>query len=143
MALPRLADEKADRIRGASPEITNAQLAAELGVSERSVTRYRKAARKDREEAAREVVARHVEENIPDALADLTDLRRMARSAFEASGDSKDGKLWLDAIKTTLDHVKPDDSAIDAEIERTLAELGHGRKAEAPGAAAGASYVAN
>ncbi|MGV3724599.1 MAG: hypothetical protein ACO1SX_27195 [Actinomycetota bacterium] len=139
MAKPRLPQETIEAIKGAPSTETHEALAERLEVSIAVVRKYRREARHDRQEVAREVVARHVEENIPDALADLTALRQKARTAYENTGDSRDGKLWLDAIKTTLDHVKPDDSALDDAIEAELARVADAGQSPAVAAAPRAS----
>lgn len=146
MALrPQTSLEKQERIKSAPQGVTNGQLAEELELSERTVIRYRMEARRERQEIAREVVARHVEENVGDALADLHDLRKLARQKYETAGDSRDGNLWLSAIKTTLEHVKPDDADLDAAITADLEKLDAARQRTAAAAGAGraAASLAN
>lgn len=132
MAREKTSDDVIEQIKAAPRTESHEAVAKRLGVSVPTVRKYRKAAREERQEVAREILARHVEENIPDALQDLTDLRRQARNTYEESGDHRDGTLWLHAIKTTLDHVKPDDGELDREIERELAKLADCGEAEAP-----------
>lgn len=136
MARPKLAPDVIDAILAAPTSEPPDAVAARLGVSASVVKKYRRDARQERQEVARTILARHVEENIPDALADLTALRQKARTAYETGGDCRDGNLWLAAIKTTLEHVKPDDSELDAAIERELAELADRGEAAPPDAAA-------
>lgn len=131
--------EFAERIQAAAPGVTDTALARELGIHRNTVRRYRQRARQERQELARDLLAQHVEANIPDALADLTALRRQARDRYEKEGDCRDGQLWLSAIKTTLEHVRPDDRDLDAAIEDELALLAAGGQgAAAPTAPRGA-----
>jgi hypothetical protein len=123
MPRPQLAPELIEAIKGAPGSEPAEAVAKRVGASVQSVKKYRREARQERQEIARSVVARHVEENIPDALKDLTDLRQLARTTYEGTSDCRDGQLWLSAIKTTLEYVTPDDAALDAEIERELAQL--------------------
>jgi transcriptional regulator with XRE-family HTH domain len=144
MRKPKLPQETIEAIKGAPASETQEAVAERLGVSVPTVKKYRREGRQERQEIAREVVARHVEENIPDALKDLTDLRRLARGTYEVSADPRDGALWLNAIKTTLEHVTPDDAALDAEIERELAALadeGEGAPSGPPARQANGSTV--
>lgn len=133
MNKPTLDQILIEKIQGASSSVSDTKLGEELRIHRNTVRKYRRQARQERQEAAREIISRHVEANIPDALEDLTKLRQLAQAAYEAKGDSRDGSLWLAAIKTTLEHVRPDDSALDAAIEAELA----GVDAEGQGAAAG------
>src|SRR4051794_12631970 len=109
MGRSRLNPDQIEAIRGdlATPA---PELARKFGISERQIRNYRRQSREERQELARAVVARHVEEHVPDALADLTTLRTKARAKYETTGDSRDGKLWLETIKVTLDKVTPDDA---------------------------------
>jgi DNA-binding transcriptional regulator LsrR (DeoR family) len=118
-----ITEELIEKIEAAGPQITDAQLARDLGIHRNTVRKYRKEARAERQEVAREILAQHVEANIPDALKDLTDLRKIVREKFEATKDPKDGNLWLAAIKTTLEHVAPDDADLDRAIDAELARL--------------------
>jgi hypothetical protein len=112
-----------------------------LGIHRNTVRKYRKQARQERQEIAREILAQHVQENIPDALKDLTDLRQTVREKYEANGDTRDGQLWLAAIKTTLEYVRPDDTELDAAIDAELERLADGRQEESS-APAPAAFVA-
>jgi predicted transcriptional regulator len=123
MPSPEVPAEIAERIRTAPAGTTDTTLARELGIHRNTVRKYRKVGRQEREEIAREVLARHVEENIPDALADLTEIRRLAREVYERTQDPRQGNLWLSAVKTTLEHVSPDAAALDAAIDAELAAL--------------------
>jgi len=138
MPRPRLDPEIAEAIKGAPYSEPSESVARRLGVSERTVQNYRREARGERQEAARGVIAQHVQETVPDALGDLNRLRRLAAQQYEKFCDAKDGALWLNAIKTTLEHVSPDDSAIDAGIEQELARLAGAGQAADAGAIAGA-----
>lgn len=123
MARPTLAPELVEQIQSAPIRESPESIAARLGVAVGSVKKYRRAGREQRQEAAREIVARHVEENVPDALADLTEIRRLAREVYERTQDPRQGNLWLSAVKTTLEHVSPDAAALDAAIDAELAAL--------------------
>lgn len=104
---PRCSPELIEQMRSAPLTESSANLAKRLGLAESTVYRYRRQARLERQEAAREILIEHVRENVPDALQDLTDLRHLARNKYQETGDARDGTLWLNAIKTTVDHVKP------------------------------------
>jgi hypothetical protein len=132
MALPELADDLIERIKGAAPGVSDTALGRELGIHRITVWKYRRLAKQERQEIAREVIAQHVEANIPDALADLADLRLTAKQAYKSSGDARDGSLWLNAIKTTLEYVTPDDATLDAAIEQELGLAQAADEAEAP-----------
>lgn len=142
MPKPQTAPDVIDQIKAASFSESHESLSERLGLSVSTVRKYRRELRRDRQDAARSVIAEHVERNIPDALQDLTDLRLKARDTYEGTGDSKDGQLWLAAIKTTLEHVRPDDAALDATIENELAGLAERRQGTAPSACAGGERTA-
>jgi hypothetical protein len=126
----KLAPNLIEAIKGAPLTETREAVARRLGVSERTVQNYRAEARAQRAEAARGVLAAHVEVDLPNALADLTDIRRLARANYEASGDARHGTLWLGAVKATLEHVTPAlgtaelDDEIAAEMERLSGRSG-------------------
>lgn len=143
MARNSLDPERIERIQSAPRSVTDAALAAELGVTDRTVRKYRREAREARQEAARAVIAQHVEENVPDALSDLSDLRRIAREKYEGTGDARQGQLWLGAIKTTLEHVTPDDADLDAAIEAELERLTEARQGAGSPALAAAGRNGN
>lgn len=137
----KLTEDDKRFIGGCDPlKFSTAELAERFGVTEQYIRKFRREAKQERHEIAREVISRHVEENVPDALADLADLRKMARENYEATKNPKDGNLWLGAIKTTLEHVTPDDATIDEAIDAELANVAFAGKATStptyPGAAA-------
>ncbi len=121
MPKARLDADLVDAIKSAPSSETHEVVAERLGVSVGVVRKYRRLARQDREEVAREVIARHVESTVNDALEDLNRLRHMAAERYEQTKDPRHGTLWLGAVKTTLEHVKPDDGVLDAAIEAELA----------------------
>lgn len=129
MAERKLSEVDREFIRHSSPkEHPTAELSRRFGVSEQRIRELRREGRRERHEAARSVIAQHVEDNIPDALADLTVLRVKARAAYESSTDSRDGQLWLAAIKTTLEYVTPDDAELDRAIAAELEALASERQ---------------
>jgi hypothetical protein len=132
MTTQELPEGTIDRIRTAGPEKTDSALARELGIHRNTVRKYRAPARIERQEVAREILAQHVAENIPDALKDLTDLRKRVREKYEEKGDPRDGQLWLAAIKTTLEHVRPDDAYLDDAIEAEMERVAASRQGASP-----------
>jgi hypothetical protein len=126
MPYPKLPSDVIMAIQGASLTETSDCVGERLGVSGRTVRTYRREARAERQEAAREVLAEHVHVHLPDALADLSELRRRAREAYETSGDARQGTLWLAAIRTTLEHIAPGDADLDAAIQHEIARVASG-----------------
>lgn len=97
-------------------EIQNAPLdesvesiADRLGVSRAAVKHYRKEAREQRQEVARNHIAAEVGVAVPGALSNLAELRRRAMADYHAYGDPKVGALALAAIEATMRHVRPDE----------------------------------
>ena len=118
MGQRRTPPEIIEQIYGADPRETHEALATRLGLGLSTVRKYRDKWRRARQEAANALIAEHVARHIPDALSDLTDLRARARTAYDATGDPRDGQLWLAAIRTELEHVKPDDGAQETNAAR-------------------------
>lgn len=105
MSFQPLSEQAQERIHSASPDVSNAALAEELGVSERTVRRHRKKARDERREVAREVLQDRVEREMPNALAALGDCVRVAHShmlgaAKEEAGDAEK-RMLPDYIRET------------------------------------------
>lgn len=117
----------------ADVDTTAAELGRQHGVSDRMIRYYRKDARQERREIARDVLEKRVEAEMPNALDDLAALRAKAREVYEGSAAAKDGALWLASIKTTLDYLgNPSDDDLDAAIEDGLAALsGNGKTPDA------------
>lgn len=137
MPRPKLSPDRIRAIQDAPLAERHEAVAQRVGASLPTVRKYRAEARRERQEAARQVIAQHVQETVPGALQDLNDLRSLARENYAAAGhDPRQGQLWLAAIRTTLEHVTPDDAELDATIERELARLAGRGEAAAAGPAA-------
>lgn len=135
--------ELVELIQSAPPSETHEQVSDRLNAAghettPRTVKKWRLAARAARQDAAREILERHVAEHVTDALSDLTELRAQARETYQQEREARNGRLWLDAIRTELEHVKPpvDPAAEMADARETLL-----RRLSALTAAAGAGVV--
>lgn len=81
----------------AKPEETNAELAAELGLGESTVRKYRREAREARRAIAREVMERHVEDAMPNALDALGAALRLAKEQM----DTERSPEWVRETRAT------------------------------------------
>jgi hypothetical protein len=123
MPRPRVSQAIIEAIQGASLDERSDSVGARLGISGRTVRQYRREMREQRQEAAREALAAHVQETVPDVLADLSEIRTLAGARYRESGDARQGNLWPAAIKTTLEHVSPSDAELDRAVEWELERL--------------------
>jgi hypothetical protein len=84
MAAPATAPEKVQRIKAARPDEAVAVLAQELGVSVRTVKKYRAEGRRERAEVALAAVREVVEDTAPDAIKTLVRTMELAAERLEA-----------------------------------------------------------
>lgn len=89
MAAPATPPVKIERIKSARPGESVAILAEELGLSVRTVKKYRAEGRRERLEVAREAVRQVVSDAAPDAITTLFRTMVLSSERMEAEGTAQ------------------------------------------------------
>lgn len=128
----KLSSQEIARIRDAGLELTAAQLAEELGCTERTVYRYRAQLREERRESVQDKVDVHVKDRLPNDLRLLDKVMNTAEKHF-VDPSRRDAVQWAKVCLQCLElrfnflgfpgkQVREFDGKSDAELRSIVQE---------------------